>query len=82
MNLEDLLIGYDHRVLHGDPAAADISVGIAYDSRRGARSLPRVTGSEQPAGGGHHGEHTAQVGGGERGVAGQTSHVPEGAEAA
>ncbi|MEU4576073.1 UDP-N-acetylmuramoyl-L-alanyl-D-glutamate--2,6-diaminopimelate ligase [Nonomuraea sp. NPDC023979] len=37
MNLRDLLIGCDHQVLHGDPARADISNGIAYDSRRMTR---------------------------------------------
>ncbi|MEV4117011.1 UDP-N-acetylmuramoyl-L-alanyl-D-glutamate--2,6-diaminopimelate ligase [Nonomuraea sp. NPDC049695] len=34
MKVRDLLIGYEHRVLHGDPGQADICAGIAYDSRR------------------------------------------------
>ncbi|MGI5292940.1 UDP-N-acetylmuramoyl-L-alanyl-D-glutamate--2,6-diaminopimelate ligase [Nonomuraea polychroma] len=34
MNLRDLLAGYDHQVLHGDPGQAEISAGIGYDSRR------------------------------------------------
>ncbi|WP_204013346.1 UDP-N-acetylmuramoyl-L-alanyl-D-glutamate--2,6-diaminopimelate ligase [Sphaerimonospora thailandensis] len=34
MKLSDLLAGYEHRVLQGDPGAADIRACIAYDSRR------------------------------------------------
>jgi UDP-N-acetylmuramoyl-L-alanyl-D-glutamate--2,6-diaminopimelate ligase len=34
MNLGDLLAGYDHHVLHGDPGRADVCAGISYDSRR------------------------------------------------
>ncbi|MFC5829498.1 UDP-N-acetylmuramoyl-L-alanyl-D-glutamate--2,6-diaminopimelate ligase [Nonomuraea insulae] len=34
MNLSDLLAGHDFQVLYGDPDKADVSAGIAYDSRR------------------------------------------------
>ncbi|MGW0808995.1 UDP-N-acetylmuramoyl-L-alanyl-D-glutamate--2,6-diaminopimelate ligase [Nonomuraea sp. NPDC002799] len=34
MNLSDLLAGHDYQVLCGDPDKADVSAGIAYDSRR------------------------------------------------
>ncbi|AWS43171.1 UDP-N-acetylmuramoyl-L-alanyl-D-glutamate--2,6-diaminopimelate ligase [Streptosporangium sp. 'caverna'] len=34
MKLSDLLADHDHHVIQGDPAAADVRAGIAYDSRR------------------------------------------------
>ncbi|WP_433259359.1 UDP-N-acetylmuramoyl-L-alanyl-D-glutamate--2,6-diaminopimelate ligase (plasmid) [Streptosporangium sp. CA-135522] len=34
MKLSDLLAGYDHQVLQGDPELADVRAGITYDSRR------------------------------------------------
>ncbi|GAA0846498.1 UDP-N-acetylmuramoyl-L-alanyl-D-glutamate--2,6-diaminopimelate ligase [Streptosporangium amethystogenes subsp. fukuiense] len=34
MKLSDLLAGYDHHVLQGDPELADVKTGVAYDSRR------------------------------------------------
>ncbi|MEU9885018.1 UDP-N-acetylmuramoyl-L-alanyl-D-glutamate--2,6-diaminopimelate ligase [Sphaerisporangium sp. NPDC051011] len=34
MKLSDLLAGYDHHVVQGDPETTDVRAGIAYDSRR------------------------------------------------
>ncbi|MEU6718321.1 UDP-N-acetylmuramoyl-L-alanyl-D-glutamate--2,6-diaminopimelate ligase [Nonomuraea sp. NPDC046802] len=34
MNLRELLDGYHHQVLHGDPGQVDVCAGIAYDSHR------------------------------------------------
>ncbi|MFJ2030467.1 UDP-N-acetylmuramoyl-L-alanyl-D-glutamate--2,6-diaminopimelate ligase [Streptosporangium sp. NPDC087985] len=34
MKLSDLLAGYDHQVLQGDPESVDVRAGVAYDSRR------------------------------------------------
>ncbi|MFC7640132.1 Mur ligase family protein [Streptosporangium lutulentum] len=34
MKLSDLLTGYDHQVLQGDPESADVKAGVVCDSRR------------------------------------------------
>ncbi|MEU4234900.1 UDP-N-acetylmuramoyl-L-alanyl-D-glutamate--2,6-diaminopimelate ligase [Nonomuraea sp. NPDC026600] len=34
MKLTDLIFGYDHQVIQGDPEKADVRAGIAYDSRK------------------------------------------------